>query len=649
MTQTTDHGPPYSQTPVLVQGGRRAALVACLVRGATAAGLGLGAFAVLVMGVWISSPYPDNGPDGALHVAAAFWLLAHGTELVREGTLSGQPAPVGLVPLLLVVLPGWLIVRAARDGLVPDADGRRPRPAPWGAVCAVSAGYLLVGAVVTLYATGGSPAADPLSALLRLPLVTVGCAVAGVWTASHSPGGPLPPWLPGPARVRLARTRVTVALRSAAAGALVLLGGGALLVASALVWHADAAQDSFLHLSGTWSGRFAVLLLGIALVPNAAVWGAAYGLGPGFALGTGSTATPLALTGDPALPGFPLVAAIPAEGPGTPLNWASVAVPVLAALVIAWFTADRAAPRYGERESAWSNRETARAALLGAVGCAVLMAALAAVAGGPMGTERLAAFGPVWWLTGAAALCWSALIAVPVAVGVRIWRVVTGYGAGAGVRRGRLRLRREGRLPGVPRRGRARSGGAGAKEPFEEYDFLPERPSPSDRGPAPERDGDLGLDLILAPDRIAHPDPEVAVDPDPVVAVEHARASDDPAEDRCPRPHPYAEPSAAPSDPAGKTAEAESAQQPIPVTGTGPVGPGRSGEAPADPGRALAQSPAGAEPKDGSEAEPDSDPDSDPESPTEPGPEAAAAGADRPWAAPASPWPGAPGDGTATR
>ncbi|MFI2208923.1 DUF6350 family protein [Streptomyces sp. NPDC020141] len=669
MTQTTDHGPSYAQPPVLVQGGRRAALVACLVRGATAAGLGLGAFAVLVMAVWISSPYPDSGPDGALHVAAACWLLAHGTELVREGTLSGQPAPVGVAPLLLMALPVWLIVRAARDGLVPDEDGRRPRPSPWGAVCAVSAGYLLVAAVVTLYATGGSPAADPLSALLRIPPLTVGCAIAGVWTASRRPDGPLPEWLPGAARVRLARTRVTVALRSAAAGALVLVGGGALLVASALVWHADAAQDSFLHLAGAWSGRLAVLLLGIALVPNAAVWGAAYGLGPGFALGTGSVATPLALTGDPALPPFPLIAAIPAEGPGTPLNWACVAVPAVAALVIAWFTADSAAPRYGERETAWSNRETAFAALLGSVGCAVLMALLAAASGGPMGSERLVAFGPVWWLTGAAALCWTTAIAVPAAVAVRIWRVVTGYGTGAGVRRGRLRLR-SARPAGTGRRGRSGAGaatGGAADESFGTYDFLPERPPlGAPQGVAgSEPDLDLGLDLILAPppptvDRTAAPEAEPESVPGPEAAGENKTETElevEPAPALAqalapthgPRPEPESEPEPEtepkPEAEPGAEAEPEPEHDPVPKP---PAHPAKAAapEAPA-PEAPASKTPASKTPVAKTSAPEAHAPEGprapqappNPEPPSPPGSPRA-----RPWAAPASPWPKAPGE-----
>ncbi|MEU3921019.1 DUF6350 family protein [Streptomyces sp. NPDC029004] len=414
----TEPSPLLSQAPAVVQGGRAPALAAALVRGVTAAGLGLGALAALVMVLWISSPYPDRGPGGALHVAAGLWLLAHGTELVRADTLSGNPAPVGVVPLLLVALPALLTHRAARDALEPEEG--RPRASARGVLCAVTSGYLLVGGAVVVYATRGPLAADPLSALLHLPLVAGAFAAAGVWTASGRPLGPLPAWLPERLRAELARTRNTVAARSAAAGALALLGGGALLVAASLVWHADATQDSFLHLADEWSGRLALLLLGLALVPNAAVWGAAYGLGPGFALGTGAMATPLALTGDPALPHFPLLSAIPAEGRGTPLNWAVVVVPVVAGMVIAWFTV--------RRDAVSGLRETALAALLGAVGCGFLTALLAAAAGGPMGTGRLAAFGPVWWLTGAAATAWTATVGVPVALGVRAWRM-----RGAGV------------------------------------------------------------------------------------------------------------------------------------------------------------------------------------------------------------------------
>ncbi|NED16575.1 hypothetical protein G3I33_34575, partial [Streptomyces sp. SID9124] len=43
--------------------------------------------------------------------------------------------------------------------------------------------------------------------------------------------------------------------------------------------------------------------------------------------------------------------------------------------------------------------------------------------GGPLGTHALAAFGPVWWLTGAAALAWTTVIGVPAALLLRAWRL----------------------------------------------------------------------------------------------------------------------------------------------------------------------------------------------------------------------------------
>ncbi|MGW5277432.1 cell division protein PerM, partial [Streptomyces sp. NPDC004044] len=406
------------RTPSLsAEQGRSAVLVSAFLRGVLAGGLGLGSLAVLVMMVWISSPSSDSGPGGAFHAAAGIWLLAQGAELVRTDTLSGTPAPVGVVPLLVTAVLLWLVHRAARDVMEPD-DERGTPPSAGSVFCLVTGGYLLVVVVVAFYAKGGSMVAQPSSLLFPLVPVVAGAAGAGVWTAAGRPFGP-PSWAPVRLHEAMARTRsaerAEAVFRSAAGGTAVLLGGGALLVAASLMWHAEQVQASFLGLSGDWAGRSAVLLLAMALVPNAAVWGAAYGLGPGFALGTASTVTPLAFTGRPALPDFPLLAAVPAHGPGTLLNWAAVAVPVAAGVTIARF-----AGRNGEACSLW---ETALRAALAAVGCGVGTAALAAAAGGPMGTGALAEFGPVWWLTGAAAPAWTALIGVPGALLLRAWRL----------------------------------------------------------------------------------------------------------------------------------------------------------------------------------------------------------------------------------
>ncbi|WP_311137364.1 DUF6350 family protein [Streptomyces sp. I6] len=192
MTQTTDRGP----VSVAVQGGRSAAaLVTGLIRGAIAAGLGLGALAALVTVMWISSPYPDSGPEGALHAAAAMWLLAHGTELIRAETLSEVPAPVGLVPLLLAAMPAFLVYRAARDA-VETAEGWR-QPSASTALIGVSCGYLLVAVGAVLYSRGGELAADPLSALLHVPCWWCSCPWRGCGRPTGARSGRCPCGSPG--------------------------------------------------------------------------------------------------------------------------------------------------------------------------------------------------------------------------------------------------------------------------------------------------------------------------------------------------------------------------------------------------------------------------------------------------------------------
>ncbi|MGW7306566.1 cell division protein PerM [Streptomyces sp. NPDC054835] len=405
VTQVTEHHPPLSPDAP-VQGARTAALATAFVRGGVAAGLGLGALAVLVTAAWIASPFPDSGPGGALHTAAGLWLLAHGADLLRTGTTSGVASPLGVTPLLLTALPLWLAHRAARDTL--DAGDGRPAPSTAGAVAAVSGGYLLVAAVVVVYTESGTLPADLLATGVWTPLSVVAAASAGAWTAHGRP-------LPG-------RVETVVALRSAGLALAVLLCGGAALAAVSLLWHVGDARVSLDGLAGEWSGRAAVLLLVLALLPNAVVWGMAYGLGPGFSVGTGALVTPLGFAGTPAVPDFPLLAALPAEGRGMWLHWTAAVVPVAATLLLGH--------RVGRAARAWPVREAVRAALVASWACGVAVALLAAAAGGPLGTGRLASFGPVWWEAGAAAVLWGSALGVPTALAVRSWGL-RGRGRGA--------------------------------------------------------------------------------------------------------------------------------------------------------------------------------------------------------------------------
>ncbi|MGP3999955.1 cell division protein PerM [Streptomyces sp. 8N706] len=500
MTQLTDHSTPLSSR-VQTDAWRAPVAGAAMLGGVVAAALGLGAMTVAVLLLWIAAPYPDSGPGGALHVAAALWLLAHGAELVRTETLTGVPAPLGLVPLLLCALPAWLLYRTARyavesreEGLARYGRQGGDPPLVGPTIGWLSAGYLSVGLAAVTYTAGGPLRPGLLSALLHLPVVATGVLAYGVWTANGRPAVPLPlqqalDRVPRGVWAVLTRPRLDTALRSAAASTTVLLGGGALLVMVSLVRHGFAGQQSWLELPEAWSGRCAFLLLSLALVPNAVVWGAAYGLGPGFTLGAGSSAGLLGASAYPSLPAFPLFAALPEQGPGSPLTWAAGVVPVLAGVGSGWFTARAAVPRPGaaaarlpgtargaeaagaaeprsggggaraagptsgggatratgpttgaaageaqpsedsrkvQEESrkvreVRSLRETALTSALASVGCTVAMVLLAGLSGGSLGSNGLSDFGPSWWLTGGATLCWTLLVGTPTALLLRWW------------------------------------------------------------------------------------------------------------------------------------------------------------------------------------------------------------------------------------
>ncbi len=437
-----------------------------------AAGLGLGGLTVLVLLLWIISPYPDSGAGGALHIAADLWLLGHGSQLIRTETLSGVPAPVALTPLLLMVLPVSLLYRACLRALVEGEDdaarlGEDGAQAVFGPVGWVACGYLLTSATAVVFASGGPVRADVISAVVRLPFFVVCVAAAAAWVgfgrgaskAAHARKGPdepdgpashassdppattsdsgnvrdalvenvdatsVPP-LPVHLREAAALVRRVRPVRTVLTVTAVLCAGGLVLTLCAVLWRLDAVRDAFPELAGPWPGQFAVFLLVLALLPNAAVWGAAYGLGPGFALGAGTVVAPLTEGGNPQLPPFPLLAALPESGAGGPFaHLAAVCVPLAAGVALGRCVARAAVPEPGRREGAAAWQSTTYVVGLAACGCGAAVALLAACSGGAIGTQAMAFFGPSWWLTGLAATGWTAAVGLPAALAVRSWRL----------------------------------------------------------------------------------------------------------------------------------------------------------------------------------------------------------------------------------
>jgi hypothetical protein len=370
--------------------------------GAAAAALGLGGLTAVVLLLWITSPYPDSGLGGALHIVAALWLLAQGAELVRTATLSGDPAPIALTPLLLSALPAWLLYRGASSAVSSALDPEEGRTRNWLAAALVTgwllAGYLSVAAIAVAFTAGGPVRIDVPTALY-VPLFAVAAAGCGAWAGYGRPV---------PTRVPYGEEAVA-ALRTAGIALGILVGGGALLGGVSLAWHTGFSGRTYAQLSGPFTGQIAVLLIAVALVPNLAVWGACYGLGAGFSVGVGSAVGPAGAFGYGLLPQFPLLAALPRQGAGGWFEWATLALPAGAAGVVGWCVGHRG----------WAVARTARVAAASALFLGLAFAVLAAWSGGALGVSRLAAFGPTWWRAAPAATAWTLALALPLALTVR--------------------------------------------------------------------------------------------------------------------------------------------------------------------------------------------------------------------------------------
>jgi hypothetical protein len=363
-------GPPARPVrPVTVVG-----VVAAL----QAAGLGVLAVMVLVLVGWATTADAGGSAGTAVAGALQVWLVGHLAVLaIPGGTFS-------LVPLGLTALPLALLHTATlRAGRAAGVSGRRGVIA---LTSAVTATYAVAATVVAVLARTDVVQPQPRSAFLGAAALA-GLAAGSAAVRATRRGLVLWHRLPPSARLAL----------PPAAGALgVLVAGGALLGALLLATHHGRAGLLLDGLDPGAGGTLFLLLGSVLYVPTAAVWGLAYAVGPGFAVGAG-TSVSVAGADLGAVPAFPLLAALP-EGTGAGAGLIALTAPVVAGLVGAVLL-HRAAGRPGAPDlSSWR----AVLAAAGATGAAVAVATglLAAVSAGSAGPGRMADTGPTWWAVG---------------------------------------------------------------------------------------------------------------------------------------------------------------------------------------------------------------------------------------------------------
>lgn len=378
MAPMTSVLPPPSATERVAAHPRGLVVVASLGGALAALGPLVVAMAVGVVGWFLTDAGAHGRPSSGLRVGALGWLVGHGSGVDVTGV------PVRMVPLavpLLAAVVCWRLGRRVGElvaGHGPDRrarqDGERDLVVPTAAGV-FAATYVLVAVVVAVVASRAGEGVSIAGLLPWCLLLAGGAGGTGIAVGS----GRAATWV-GQLPEEVRDTCVTVA-------ALVLawtVVGGVLLAVGLGLRFGEAADVVARTGGGTGA---VVLLVGLALllVPNAVVFAGAYALGPGFALGTGTLVSPTAVVLGP-VPLFPLVAAVPAEALPA---WAEVVLSplpfVVSALVVARIHVVRPTARW--------DVAVARAAAAG-VGAAVVLAILAAVAGGPIGPGRMTEVGP---------------------------------------------------------------------------------------------------------------------------------------------------------------------------------------------------------------------------------------------------------------
>ncbi len=320
---------------------------------------------------------------GSLALAAVFVLVAHGsadlsfpgfarasarTWLVSLGSgLEAGDFSLGLVPIGATLLCIG-VVAITTIWVVAD-------PVELAAFAATTAG---ASGVLAGIASAASNSGDIHTSVVRAAVGAfvvggVGSAIGAV--LSHGSAADLWP-TPNP--------DVRAVVRASVPAMVAVLAASAVIVVGLLVMHLGRAGDLWAVLDPGLGGGIALAAACVLSVPTLSLWAASALIGPGFALGT-DTSVDLSGAQLGAVPGLPVLAALPA--PGEFAGWVFLLglIPLAAGMLAGWRVDVR-------------NREDLLLRVgLGAAagGCAgLVLGLLIGVSGGAIGPGRMADAGP---------------------------------------------------------------------------------------------------------------------------------------------------------------------------------------------------------------------------------------------------------------
>ena len=350
-------------------------VVAGALAGAAAALLSYAVLAIVALGAWMLDPAASWEWSHMLEAASAGWLAGQGVPLLVLDT------PVSVPPLGFGLLCVVAIVAAIRWAAGAAAVARRGE----AVAVALSAALLYGLGAAVLAGLGQHLGAVPWQAGVIAGSVALVVALATlIVRARLIEAADLPRGL-------------IDAPAAALTGLLVLVIASAVALGTMIVIHADEVARVLGGLGLGAAGALLVLALSLGYLPVALMWTAAYLLGPGFAVSSTATVSAFGEAGSAALPGLPLLAAIPPEPPAL-----AVLLPltgVLAGAVMGWLL----------RRRDWTGLPGLAVGSAAAVLMGLALAAAAYVCSGSLGTASLSALGPAPIYVGVAALGTSLL------------------------------------------------------------------------------------------------------------------------------------------------------------------------------------------------------------------------------------------------
>ncbi len=342
----------------------------------------------------------DNGLswDVYYRASADIWLLGHGVDMriTLDPALAGSLGVAGAdVPFVVTIAPLAFALITVLLGL---RLGRRAVEAgttyigPTAAIVTFTA----LAVLVALSAIHPSVSPSPWQSLVLPSLIfSVGVIIGARGEIGRSGGRAqsvqraVTTWVTGLPDVLRAFTRLSVHAGGIATALLVTSAAVALAVA--ILGNFSTEISLYEGLQGGVAGSLAITAIQLLFMPVFVVWAAAWLVGPGFAVGTGSSVSPMGSLLGP-VPSLPILGALPATT--LTIGFIGLIVPVVAGFIAGYAARGRSTSEFdfaGDRQRRLLRTLTPVG--IGVVG-GIFMGLVCWLGSGAAGPGRLADVGP---------------------------------------------------------------------------------------------------------------------------------------------------------------------------------------------------------------------------------------------------------------